>query len=455
MDQKAFDDAINETMELFDMNYSDALTDTINQFQKMGMDMSKVKIKLELADGPLPSALYQLKKSSDVTMWDELELNKIVKNLKTVEIECKTKEGRHLSKLSGAYNIICNFLERLADLNDDHKTQFIKTFDALLGGGQVVYGAALDVMVEMLKNTKHEGVLLALLSWFKTISETEDEREELRVIGLGEIIKSILLSNTTNKEIVIGTCQLIRAQVREDNCSGDFSNAGERSRLMACDVLEPLILILKNDIIVKSDEVTSEIFFTLAVIIVRFEFCRKFNESKGLSIIKLAMEQHTSMKLNTHSFKLLKSLAGDDIVKDDIRKIGLCPLVLSALQRHINNKLLCIEAMKLIAALTLRSPLNSAELVGLGVAELIVQAMKVHSNDSKHQQHACTAIRNIVSRNRELASEFLALSVESIIEKIIAQYNSCEFEAKSALRDLGLEVSFKEQWTGKGQHLNQ
>lgn len=35
MDQKVFDEAVNETMELFDMNYSEALKDTISQFQKM------------------------------------------------------------------------------------------------------------------------------------------------------------------------------------------------------------------------------------------------------------------------------------------------------------------------------------------------------------------------------------------------------------------------------------
>lgn len=70
------------------------------------------------------------------------------------------------------------------------------------------------------------------------------------------------------------------------------------------------------------------------------------------------------------------------------------------------------------------------------------------------QKHACTAVRNIVSRNRELASEFLAHNIESIIEKIISQYKNCEFEAKSALRDLGLDVNFKEQWTGTGQNLS-
>lgn len=32
-------------------------------------------------------------------------------------------------------------------------------------------------MVDLLKNSEDEEVLLALLSWFKTISELEDERE--------------------------------------------------------------------------------------------------------------------------------------------------------------------------------------------------------------------------------------------------------------------------------------
>jgi len=35
MDQKAFDEAVNDTMDLLDMNYSDALKDTISQFQQL------------------------------------------------------------------------------------------------------------------------------------------------------------------------------------------------------------------------------------------------------------------------------------------------------------------------------------------------------------------------------------------------------------------------------------
>lgn len=37
------------------------------------------------------------------------------------------------------------------------------------------------MMVDLLKTSNDEKVLLALLSWFKTISELEDEREVLTI----------------------------------------------------------------------------------------------------------------------------------------------------------------------------------------------------------------------------------------------------------------------------------
>jgi len=55
------------------------------------------------------------------------------------------------------------------------------------------------------------------------------------------------------------------------------------------------IIFISDDNIIGLEEVTSEIFFTLATIIVRFEFCRKFNECGGLLRVKLAMNRHNTM----------------------------------------------------------------------------------------------------------------------------------------------------------------
>lgn len=98
------------------------------------IDLSKIQIKLESSTDPLPSALYQLKLLFDASLWDDTQKQQIVNNLMIVENECKTKDGQKLGKLSGAYNIICGYLERLTELNVDQKAQFIKSFDSLLGG---------------------------------------------------------------------------------------------------------------------------------------------------------------------------------------------------------------------------------------------------------------------------------------------------------------------------------
>jgi len=61
-------------------------------------------------------------------------------------------------------------------------------------------------------------------------------------------MKEIIQSNPSNEAVIIATCQLIRAQLREDNCSGDFSNAGERSRLFGCELLLPLLKLLNGEL---------------------------------------------------------------------------------------------------------------------------------------------------------------------------------------------------------------
>jgi len=103
------------------------------------MDMTGIKIDIEKATHPLPSALFKLKTYYEISLWDESIKEQIVSNLSIVEKYCKTQDGRHLSKLSGAYNIVCGYLERLTELDVDQKAQFIKAFDSLLGGNLCIF----------------------------------------------------------------------------------------------------------------------------------------------------------------------------------------------------------------------------------------------------------------------------------------------------------------------------
>lgn len=64
------------------------------------------------------------------------------------------------------------------------------------------------------------------------------------------------------------------------------------------------------------------------------------------------------------------------------------------------------------------------------------------------------AMRNSISRNRNLGSKLLELRVEEILRKILNQNDpQCYDEVKSVLRDLGCQVELKELWTGTGKNL--
>lgn len=65
------------------------------------------------------------------------------------------------------------------------------------------------------------------------------------------------------------------------------------------------------------------------------------------------------------------------------------------------------------------------------------------------QKHACMALRNIVSRSKELSECILSLGVESLLNEAMSSHKEIEDEAKAALRDLGCKVELRELWKGQ------
>ena len=64
------------------------------------------------------------------------------------------------------------------------------------------------------------------------------------------------------------------------------------------------------------------------------------------------------------------------------------------------------------------------------------------------QTAAANAIRNVVSRCRELGAEFLAADAEALLRAALAAHPKAKESARAALRDLGLDVKLTdEEWT--------
>ena len=64
------------------------------------------------------------------------------------------------------------------------------------------------------------------------------------------------------------------------------------------------------------------------------------------------------------------------------------------------------------------------------------------------QVAAISAMRNVVSRSRHLTAAFVELEVESLLHETAALHSSANDGVKAALRDMGLKVHLKEEWTG-------
>ena len=64
------------------------------------------------------------------------------------------------------------------------------------------------------------------------------------------------------------------------------------------------------------------------------------------------------------------------------------------------------------------------------------------------------AIRNIVSRRKDLASTFLEAGAEELLQDAIKRSQKGRInEVKAALRDLGCKIHLEELWTGTGANV--
>ena len=64
------------------------------------------------------------------------------------------------------------------------------------------------------------------------------------------------------------------------------------------------------------------------------------------------------------------------------------------------------------------------------------------------QVAAINAMRNIVSRSKHLVEPFVALDVEDLLNEVGSTHQNAQDSVKAALRDMGLKVHLKEEWTG-------
>lgn len=302
----------------------------------------------------------------------------------------------------------------------------------------------------MLDTIKDEHIICDILKWIQKACLLHEMNRQLIINEeiLVTHLKPLLARNET--EIIKNLCTCLRFLILDDDIRVEFGKAHEHARLIASECLVDLVQLMVK--FKDNPDVLAEIMLTIAAMTVRNEYCQTIAEANGLTLIMDAMiEFSDNIKVVREALKLLKALAGNDKVKTDIIKCGAASIIESAFNRHKADETIARNALGCISFLALRLKDNSMVLFETGVAETIIETMKIHEKNAIVQRNAAWAIRNMVSRSREQCDAWLALGVADVLEQARKNHVSIDQDCRAALRDLGAKVHLKEEWKGTAE----
>lgn len=436
--QETFDGVVKENMEEFGMEMAEAVEDAKEQFEKQGINLSNIVIS-EKGSQVVVEAVQAI--------FNDLAHDDLVGHLNTIQECCKkdlaqrvlaTNNGAYsvlvkLAKLDSSKEIVIKTLTAVMDTNPDHlEDQGVNLLNSLLlehRGGEVCQ-AALDLV--LICCVRHEANRVAL-------------------VNSGLLDKLDMVVKEGEREEVIRVCRVWVALVQDDDVRVPFGKAHDTARNIV-EHHDALQILTKSLTKFSSDlEVLNVCLAALASLSVRNEYCQEVVDKGGLQFLHDILVKHTEeAELVTRSLTLIKVLAGNDKVKDDVGKYGGIPLVVAAINKHITRPGTVEAGCGAITAVTLRQVDNSKQVMDCDGATTITTAMERHMKHRKVQGAAAAAIRNIVSRDDELCQAFIDRGVEELLNTSLSQHgNDIGDTLRSALRDLGLKVELQERWTGE------
>ncbi|XP_057370996.1 armadillo repeat-containing protein 6-like [Daphnia carinata] len=455
--QETFDAVVKENVEEFGLELEEARKDAIKQFIAQGVDLTNI-----VTDGPTEGdqnhtivvALQNLSKLLENAAPDDAEVMTFLKELET---QCNIDLAhRIMAEKNGAFPIIVQCLKRYQN-NLSLKEQCLKSMASLIQGyPDLVTHEGIELLCNLLEeDSSLTTVTLVLNVLCHSCRMHENNRESFMAnFKLAARIRKLLESppSRNHAEVVVKCCQLIRAVVSDDDVRVEFGRAHEYACMIAEQEngLELLTSLLTEFQTEKT--VINELLPTLSRLAVRNEFCQRIVELGGLQfVMDVLAKYYDDKELVESSFFLIKSLAGNDDVKREVSKGNAVPLIAAALGRHKCVAALAEMGCAAIAALCLRTPDNAAAFVANGVGQLVVDILKTHKLKVGVERQASMAIRNIVSRRKDLTTVFLEAGVEELLQTAMKRTQRAPtVEIKAALRDLGCHVQLQEQWTGKG-----
>ncbi|XP_054278086.1 armadillo repeat-containing protein 6 homolog [Macrosteles quadrilineatus] len=448
INQQTFDDVVKENMEEFGMSVEEAIEEAVQQFEAQGVNLSGIIKTVEMAEGkdPLIICLNQLKEVLRLKSATAAGLTNLLMQLRD---DCaKDLARRVLAGKQGAYPVLLDALDKFSN---DTPTMVLclQALTSLMTGFPDLLDDRGAMTIKSLLNTNQSSeVLQNTLKWSRTCCVNHETNRQM-IVDKGVIPPVKALVEKNDKSLIPDLCGLVRALTLDDDVRAEVSKAHSHASALAIDLLCPFTNLLAQH---KEDKkLVLELVMTMNCLVVRNEFCAKVEENGGIQfVIDVLTCYSPDERIVRNTLLLLKALSGNDDVKLKVMQSGAHALVMLALHQHQKSVPVCLAGLGCLCILTLRSQDNSKVFVEQGAPDAVIQIMKIHPKELKVQRNCCWAIRNIVARSPDLRKPFLKLGAEELINAARRQHKELDYDAKSALRDLGCKVDFNEQWKGKG-----
>jgi len=435
--QETFDGVVKENMEEFGMDKAEAIADAKEQFEKQGINLHNIVISEKGSKVVVESVQ---------ALFRDLPRDELGDHLNTIQECCKTDLAqRVLATDNGAYSVLLK-LAKTAD-----QVAVIKTLTAVMDTNPDHLESQGVNLLNSLLLENRDGLIAQAVLDLVLICCVRCEANRVQFVNSEMLERLEVVIKEGGKEEVMGVCRIWIALVQDDDIRVPFGKAHETARNIV-ENHSALKILTKSLTKFNSElEVLNMCLAALASLAVRNEYCQEVVDEGGLMFLHDILVKHTEeAELVTRTLKLMKVLAGNDKVKDDVGKAGGIPLVVAAINKHITRPTTVEAGCGAITGLTLRQIENSKQVMDCDGATTITTAMERHMKHRKVQGAAAAAIRNIVSRDPGLSQAFIDKGVETLLNTALATHGQKIGDTlRSALRDLGLKVVLQERWNGE------
>lgn len=270
-----------------------------------------------------------------------------------------------------------------------------------------------------------------------------------------ELTENILRNNELSEDILLNICEVLK-----------IINQAQKSRTETLCQTYYVIYHVSNDIVdllinhlqncKTNKKLVKKILTTLALLTTRDSLCQRFLHCDGIRLISEILDgYHDEEIIMFYCCRLLQMLAQSDEVRNNIMFFISAQNIVSLLEKYHNSEKVSQMAIAFLVSLTMRHKDNSKALCENGIIEALKLCMSSHPNSKLHLKKSCWLVYNIASRNREYKDKFTNGGIVEMICKTHVQVNTCHFECKAALIQLGFKIEQVEKMIAEKKRANE